>query len=472
MCMFLLIAVIFKCCTRDIADPDIWWHLRNAQNLLEHGSFSRVDSYSFTAAGSPWLSDQWLSEIPYYLGFKAWGLQGVLVVYFAVLVLIFVGVYYLSCRSGADCKDATITTLLAILLGIVSIGPRTLLFGWLCMVGLLLVLDRFQRTGKSLWLLPPLFAVWVNLHGSWVFGMVVLTATIASGFVEGDWSLVETRRWSPAELKQILTVFAASLAALFVNPFGYRLVFYPFDLLLRHKGVMQYLDEWHSVDFDDGHGKLVLAVIFGLLAAALFSRRKWRLAEVLVTIFALWAALSHVRFLFFLGLIVAPIFATRLQLFPPYERDLDKPWLNAGIMAAVLAWMIFAFPSAAVLQEQVNQQFPVAAVDFMQRQHLNGRIFNQFGWGGYIEWNAPQFKPFSDTRADIFVYNGIFDDYMKAVAIQTPLEVLNNHNIGYVLIEAQHPLGYLLKHSPAWHPIYSDKVALLFERVPTTAAGN
>ena len=145
MCMFLLMAVIFKCCTRDIADPDIWWHLRNAQNLLEHGSFSRVDSYSFTAAGSPWLSDQWLSEIPYYLGFKAWGLQGVLVVYFAVLVLIFVGVYYLSCRSGADCKDATITTLLAILLGIVSIGPRTLLFGWLCMVGLLLVLDRFQE---------------------------------------------------------------------------------------------------------------------------------------------------------------------------------------------------------------------------------------------------------------------------------------------------------------------------------------
>ena len=143
-------------------------------------SIPSVDTYSFTAAGSPRLDFEWLSEVPFYLGFKAAGLQGILTVYFAVLVLIYVGVYYRSCRAGADCKDATLTTLLAIFLGVVSIGPRTLLFGWLCMVGLLIVLDRFQRTGKGLWLLPPLFALWINLHGSWVFGVVVLTLTIAS----------------------------------------------------------------------------------------------------------------------------------------------------------------------------------------------------------------------------------------------------------------------------------------------------
>ena len=102
-----------------------------------------------------------------------------LAVYFAVLVLIYIGVYYRSCRAGADCKDATVITFLAILLGGVSIGPRMLLFGWLCMVGLLLVMDRFQRTGKGLWLLPPLFALWINLHGSWVFGLVVLAMIIA-----------------------------------------------------------------------------------------------------------------------------------------------------------------------------------------------------------------------------------------------------------------------------------------------------
>jgi len=181
--MFLLVLAIYGFSVRRIAEADIWWHLRNAAYLLQYHAFPSVDSYSFGAAGSAWLDHEWLSEVPFFLGLKARGLQGMMAVYFAVLVLIYTGVYYRSCRAGADCKDATVVTFLAILLGGVSIGPRMLLFGWLCMVGLLLVMDRFQRTGKGLWLLPPLFALWINLHGSWVFGLVVLAIVIAAGLV-------------------------------------------------------------------------------------------------------------------------------------------------------------------------------------------------------------------------------------------------------------------------------------------------
>ena len=468
MCMFLLGAVIFGFSVKQIAEPDIWWHLRNAAYLFQYHSLPSVDTYSFTAAGSPWMNFEWLSEVPFFLAFKAMGLQGVLLLYFAVLMLIYTGVYYRSCRAGADCKDATIATLLAIFLGVVSIGPRTLLFGWLCMVGLLLVLDRFRRTGKGLWLLPPLFALWINLHGSWVFGMVVLAITIASGLVEGEWGLVVARRWTPAELKKLLLVFAISLAALFVNPFGYKLVLYPFDVTFRQQGAMQSVEEWQPVDFSTGNGKLALIVILALVAAALFSRRRWRLDEVLLTAFALWAALSHVRFLFFAGLILAPILAPRLKLFPPYERELDKPWLNAGIMAAFLGALIFFFPSAAQLQQKVDDEYPRAALEFMQRQHLSGRIFNNYGWGGYMEWNAPQLKPFIDGRGDIFVSNGTFDEFVSAIHIRQPFEVLNKYKIDYVFLLPKQPLGYLLEHSAAWHVIYSDKIAVLFERTPAT----
>ena len=470
MCMFLLLLLIFGFSVRRIAEPDIWWHLRNAAYLFQYHSFPSVDTYSFGAAGSPWLDHEWLSEVPFLLGFRAMGLQGLLVVYFAVLVLIYVGVYCRSCRAGADCKDATVITFLAILLGAVSIGPRVLLFGWLCIVGLLLVLDRFRRTGKGLWLLPPFFALWINLHGSWVFGMVVLGLTIASGLVEGEWGLVVARRWTSGELKELLLVLAASLAALFVNPFGYKLPLYPFDLLFRQPSNMKYIEEWQSVDFSKGDGKVALLMIMALLAAALFSRRRWRLDEALLTAFALWAALSHVRFLFFAALIVAPILAPRLKLFPPYQREIDKPWLNAGIMAAVVGSLIFFFPSAAELQQNVDEQYPRAALEFMQQQHINGRIFNDYGWGGYMEWNAPQLKPFIDGRADIFVYNGVFEDFLTATAIKEPFAILDKYKIDYVFLQPKQPLSYLLEHSPAWRMIYSDKVAVLFERTPTTAA--
>ncbi len=470
MCMFLLAAVIFGFSVKQIGEPDIWWHLRNAAYLFQDHSFPRLDTYSFGAAGSPLLGFEWLSEIPYFLGFKAMGLQGLLTVYFAVLVLIYIGVYYRSCRTGADCKDATITTLLAIFLGVVSIGPRTLLFGWLCMVGLLLVLDHFRRTEKGLWLLPPLFALWINLHGSWVFGMVVLALTIASGLVEGEWGLVVARRWNSIELKKLLLASVASLAALFANPFGYELVLYPFDLLLRQQTMMKHVEEWQPVDLSNGSGKLALIVIMALLASGLFSRRRWRLDEVLLTAFALWAALAHARFLFFAGLIIVPILAPRLELFPPYERELDKPWLNVCIMAALLAGLIFFFPSAAQLQRRVDEEYPTAALEFMQRQHLNGRIFNHYVWGGYMEWKAPELKPLIDGRVDIFVYNGVFDDVVKASAIRDSLGILDKYKIDYALLGPGQALTYLLEHSPGWQPIYTDKVAVVFERKPTTAA--
>jgi hypothetical protein len=338
------------------------------------------------------------------------------------------------------------------------------------MVGLLLVLDRFQRTGKGISLLPPLFALWINLHGSWVFGMVVLALTIASGLVEGEWGLVVAKRWSSAQLKQLLLALAASLAALFVNPFGYKLVLYPYTLLLRQQGVMKYIEEWQPVDFSTVNGRLALVVILALLAGALFSRRRWKLDEVLLTAFALWAALLHVRFLFFAGLIMAPMLAPRLKLFPPYERDLDKPWLNAVIMAAVVGALIFFFPSAAQLQQKVAEGYPKAALEFMQRQHIEGRIFNEYAWGGYMEWNAPQLKTFVDGRADIFIFNGVFDDFLRATAMKRPFEILDKYKIDYVFLRPEEPLNYLLEHSGGWRLIYSDKVAVLFERTPTTTA--
>jgi hypothetical protein len=76
--MFVLAAVIFRYCPRGLAEPDIWWHLRNAAYLFQHHSFPRVDTYSFGAAGLPRLNYEWLSEIPFLLGFDAGGLQGLL----------------------------------------------------------------------------------------------------------------------------------------------------------------------------------------------------------------------------------------------------------------------------------------------------------------------------------------------------------------------------------------------------------
>lgn len=466
MCMVLLATVIFGFCVKQFAEPDIWWHLRTAQDLLQNHSFRSIDTYSFTAAGSPRMNYEWLSEMPYFFAFRAAGLQGILLIYLIVTILIYAGVYYRCCHAGTDCKDATLATLVAIFLGTVSIGPRVLLFGWLCMIALLLVLDRFQRTGKGLWLLPFLFALWINLHGSWVFGAVVFLLTFLAGFVEGQWGSVIAHRWSRPELRKLCLASAASMAALFLNPFGYKLLLYPFDFLFRQQSNVAYVEEWQSVDFSTGNGKLALMLIISSMAAFWLSRRQWRLNDLLIGAFALWVGLSHVRFLFFLGLTLVPMLAPTLKLFTPYERESDKPWLNAGIMAALVCGVGFFFPSTSTLEQRVAEKFPRAALEFIQAQHINGRIFNQYVWGGYMEWKAPELRPFIDGRADIFVYNGVLDDHRRVTTLETPLEILDRYRIDYALLQSDRPLTYLLEQSHAWHPVYSDRIAVLLERTP------
>jgi hypothetical protein len=471
MCYFLLAAALLNWCAKDIAEHDIWWHMRNARFLFQYHHLPRVDMYSFGAAGSPWMDHEWLSEIPFYLGFNAVGLRGLLAIYYVVLLLIVAGVFYRATRAGGNCKNAAVVTAFAVLLFVVNIGPRLILFGWLCMVGLLLVLDHFRRSGKGLWLLPPLFALWINLHGSWIYGIAVLVLTIASGLVAGEWGQVVARRWSPSELKKLLLALAVSVAALFVNPFGYRLMLYPFDLLFRQPGNLEHMQEWQSVDFSTGNGKLAMILILGLLAAAWFSSRRWRLDDVLLAAFAMWGALSHVRLLFFAALILVPLLAPYVNLFPPYEKDEDKTWLNAIIIFVIIASLFFFYPSEAKLQQTVSQKLPVAAVAFLQQQHVEGRIFNSHGWGGYMEWYAPDLKPFIDGRTDIFTYNGVFADYGKIVTLDGTFELLDKYNIDYVLYEPNMPLSYLLDHNPQWQVIYGDSVAKLYRRIPVTGSG-
>jgi hypothetical protein len=79
-------------------------------------------------------------------------------------------------------------------------------------------------------------------------------------------------------------------------------------------------------------------------------------------------------------------------------------------------------------------------------------------------------QPLIDGRADIFVYNGVFDDVVRANAIRDPLGILDKYKIDYALLGPKQALTYLLEHSAGWQPIYTDNVAVVFARKPATAA--
>jgi hypothetical protein len=198
MLTMLVVAIAFMMENKGIQDPDIWWHLRNAEYLFQHHELPRQDMFSFTVAGHPWINHEWLAEIPYYLAWRAAGLVGVKILTIAVIELIFLGLVYLCYQESRNFKASVAACCLSIFLATVSFGPRTVLFGYLYLVVLLIILQRFRQKGTApLWLIPPLFCLWINTHGSWSLGLVVFGIIAVAGLAKGTWGRVEAAPWTP-----------------------------------------------------------------------------------------------------------------------------------------------------------------------------------------------------------------------------------------------------------------------------------
>lgn len=477
---FLLFYLVFATgIAGKIIEPDIWWHLRNAQYFAETLRPPAFDQYSYTAAGAPWIAHEWLSELAYYGAFRAFGLRGLFLLFVALAGAIFIGLYYRCLRADANPKTSSIVLAIGILMATVSFGPRPLLFGWLCLLALMIVLDRFAATRSApLWLIPPLFCLWINLHGSWLIGMLVLILFVTSGLVHGEWGLITSERFSWPELKRLLTVTAASVVALFVNPIGPRLVLYPFDLIFRQTANLANVDEWQSVNFHAPRGKLMMVMLLALFVSMLFSRRRWKLYEVLTSILALYVSLMYWRMQFFAALILVPLVAARLPLFPPYNPRKEKPLLNAAIIVGVIALVFLRMPSDADLNEQIWRTYPASALTVIRAEGTTDPVFNEYMWGGYMIWNARQTKTFIDGRADLFVYRGVFDDYVKIVRLQGSEDLLERYGVRTALLKPHDSLSVLLEHDPCWRKVYDDGIAVVFRKqegapgcAPSGAAG-
>ena len=448
-----------------MGDPDIWWHLRNAEYLIHNHQLPRVDMYSFTVAGHPWMNHEWLAEIPFYIAFRVGGLVGIKTISIALVEAIFLLLLYLTYKESGNFKAAVAAVALSTFLAKVSFGPRTILFGYLYLVVMLLVLQRLRQKGSApLWLLPPLFCLWINTHGSWSLGLILLGIVIASGLFQGEWGLVRAEKWSPDQLRNLLITAGVSVAALFVNPFGYRLVLYPVDLAFRQKLNIAHVAEWVSVDFHDLRGRLVFLLLITVLLGALLRRKRWTLAELGLFLFALYSGLTYIRFLFLLAIIAAPIVAKILDFAPPYRLQDDTPRFNAFVVLLMIAGMIYYWPTNAYLQKQLDKEYPTEALAYLQAHPLQGNVLNFYLWGGYLEWHQRDIKVFLDSRVDIFEYAGVLKDYFELLSVQNAKPVLDKYHIRYVLFPQSETLTYMLEHDSGWKVLYHDSLTVLLER--------
>jgi hypothetical protein len=107
----------------------------------------------------------------------------------------------------------------------------------------------------------------------------------------------------------------------------------------------------------------------------------------------------------------------------------------------------------------------VKALDFIKHAGLSGRMVNQYVYGGYLIWAAPQYKVFVDGRGDIFELTGVLSEYGNWILVnEDPKTLLDKYHINFCLLSHDAPVTHVLPLVPGWKLVYSDTLSAVFAR--------
>ncbi|MFZ5877906.1 MAG: hypothetical protein ACOY0R_00900 [Chloroflexota bacterium] len=456
---FLLTAFLLS---RPPVDADLWWHLRAGQVMWEQKSVLLADVFSYTRAGAPWVNAFWLSELLLYSLHRLGG-------YFALAAFVaLLGALTFRVVSknlkGNPFADSFLL-LLAVITAAPVWGPRPQILSFL----LVALLDFWLlRSPRRQWMLVPFFALWANLHGGWIWGFLLLAAHIAGLFAQ---SLLLDRERIPLRRLALRLLGWTALSALAVglNPNGLSLWALPFQQV----NVSLQIQEWLSPDFHRVDFHPLLWMLFLLILVAPFAKKPLNWPQIFKTLGFAYLTFVAQRNIALFAIVAAPLLSEWIQAFmeslPQKEsrpaKELD-PRLSSILDATLLIVLSLAALGNLFLisqPERVEENYPVAAVEWMQTNRPTGRLFNSYNWGGYLLWTLPEYPVFIDGRADMYGDDLLNQWHTVVDADGNALSILDRWEVQVVFLEPHWPIVGVLKQN-GWQVQLEDEQAVILTR--------
>ena len=448
-------------------DPDLWWHLKVGEITWNTHKIPTTDLFSFTTNHHPWTAHEWLSQLTIFGAYHAGGYTGLMLWLCLFTAAILIAVYSLCSMYSGNAKIALIGGMIAWFFGTVGFAIRPHMIGYLLLSCELLIVHMARsRDPRWFFCLPPLFAMWINCHGSFILGLAVLGTHLFCSFLNFRSGLLVC---SGAGTRYRLILSAAlvlSVAALFVNPVGLNQLLYPLNVMMNQKTGLAQVMEWQPLQFAGPRALGLLALSACVLLIPLARRSELFLQELLLLCLGFMMAARHERMLFVFGIFAAPVVCRLLSdAWESYDRRRDRWAPNAAMIAFSIMVIVGAFPTRRDLEQQVEKDNPVKAVEFMRRAGISGRMLNEYVYGGYLIWAAPEHPVFVDGRGDVFDWAGVLDDLGKWSQLQEdPKLLLDKYHIDFCLLSQSSPMTRVLPLLPNWRQIYSDEESVIFQR--------
>lgn len=467
------------------ADSDTALHRRLGEWMIQHHTILHQDLLLHTYHDTA-VAKEWLSEVLFAGAARCFGWNGFVLIAALLIATCFWLLHHQLIGEGCDILLATILVLLAMLACSMHWLARPHLFTHLLTLVFAWQLRGFQRgqvSARQLFvLLPPLMALWTNLHGAFVTGLILIGMYALGNAI--------TAR-AQSHLRKKTRIFAILLlvcgVASLLNPNGWGLHLYILGFL-RSPELSTVTTEFTSPNFHTVGMQGFLLLLFLLGTALLIIRPKLNATDVLVIGGWGYLTLLSARNVPIFTLIVIPLLA---QWINEYLRANEITWWcrlyresaarvvlpdgaagTAIVIAAVVCLtLVMAKPTIAggapvLATDFPPDRYPVDAVEYL-RTHpdvVHGEMFNLFLWGGYLEYSLPQHKAFIDSRNDF--YGLVLLREFHTVNGPKPgwETVFAKYHIDWTILPVQHPLNQILQLRPDWQLVFSNQETLVYSR--------
>jgi hypothetical protein len=320
--------------------------------------------------------------------------------------------------------------------------------------------------------LIPIFALWANLHGGWIWGFLLLAAHIAGMALN---NLTKENRGNVENWKFLLRLIfwsAAACLAVSLNPNGisiWRLPFYTASVSMQ-------IQEWASPDFHLLEFQPLLWMVFLLVITAVLAKPKTNWATLFKVLGFAYLTFVSARSIAVFAIIAAPILAewanaavenikTELAIHietsaGPLLSEKTNLVLNSALLF-VIGVTALGRANLVSTPTEVNKNVPLGAVQWLKEYQIGGNLFNSYNWGGYLTWALPQTPVFIDGRADLYGTELINEWWNVADGTPQGLAVLDQWKIQTILLEPSWPVIKILP-SMGWREVYQDNMAVIF----------
>jgi len=460
------------------ADGDPARHLRHGETILARGDVIRSDPFSFTRAGTRFVGFEYGSQVLLALSHRVGGTPGMAILVALVIAGTLAGLAAWLLRRGLHPLLTVVTVTIVAVLTSIHWLARPHVFSWPLTLGLLALLERERRA--SLWVFGLLFTFWANLHGAFLFGWLMIGMYLAGHLLESlsGYSGVERAR-ERRRAVELVPVMAVSLLATMITPYGWQLPWHVVEFF-RDPWLRTLTQEFQSPNFQSTDlTPFLTALLATMLLLTMGRRPHW--THLLVILGTAAMALMAQRNIVQFALLAVPLLALEwgarwdqtVGLRPVAERfavaacsGRTLPYVAATvILLGVVAVGRGRIGSVELIRDGFDPaRFPVAAVEHARTERLEGRIFHEFIWGGYLLWAWPEQKVFIDGGSDF--YGGeLLRAHRHVVNLQPGWrDSLDVWRIDLVLVRSDGAMAGELAGESKWRSWYTDSTATMFRR--------